>query len=137
MYLKTESSYISGLTNMASSCSKQIGLSYVDADCFELKDYKEEFAKIHKIDENELILEDLNQTFEEFLTNLFGNDKNLIEGLTHWINLIAGKANKVLTINQDSNITEKISNLPFFFLDDLYFIECEKMVICFLIGNDE
>ncbi len=137
MYLKRASSYISGLVNMASSCSKQIGLSYVDADCFELKDYKKEFSKIYEINENELILEELNQSFEEFLTNLFGDNKDLIEGLSHWIKLTVGKVNKILTVNEKSNITENISNIPFFFLDELYFIECEKMVICFLIGNDE
>lgn len=137
MYLKRESSYVSGLVNMASSCSKQIGLSYVDADCFELKDYKKEFSKIYEINENELILEDLNQTFEEFLTNLFGSNKDLIDGLIHWINFNIGKPNKVLTL-KDNNILNKLSkNSPFFFLEDIFFIECEKIVICLLIGNDE
>ena len=137
MYLKTESSYVSGLVNMASSCSKQIGLSYVDADCFELKDYKKEFSKIYKINENELILEDLNLSFGEFLTNLFGENKDLIEGLIHWINFNIGKPNKLLTL-KDNNILDKLSkNSPFYFLEDVFFIECEKIVICLLIGNDE
>lgn len=137
MYLKRESSYVSGLVNMASSCSKQIGLSYVDADCFELKDYKKEFTKAYKIKEKELVLEELNQSFEDLLINIFGNDKSLIEGLCHWIQMTAGKVNKILIPNENSNITERLSNTPFFFLEDLFFIECEKMVICFLIGNDE
>ena len=137
MYLKTESSYVSGLVNMASSCSKQIGLYYVDADCFELKDYKKEFSKIYKINENELILEDLNLSFGEFLTNLFGENKDLIEGLIHWINFNIGKPNKLLTL-KDNNILDKLSkNSPFYFLEDVFFIECEKIVICLLIGNDE
>ena len=137
MYLKTESSYVSGLVNMASSCSKQIGLSYVDADCFELKDYKKEFSKIYEINENELILEDLNLSFGEFLTNLFGENKDLIEGLIHWINFNIGKPNKLLTL-KDNNILDKLSkDSPFYFLEDIFFIECEKIVICLLIGNDE
>ena len=137
MYLKTESSYVSGLVNMASSCSKQIGLSYVDADCFELKDYKKEFSKIYEINENELILEDLNLSFGEFLTNLFGENKDLIEGLIHWINFNIGKPNKLLTL-KDNNILDKLSkDSPFYFIEDIFFIECEKIVICLLIGNDE
>ena len=134
MYLKRESSYISGLVNMASSCSKQIGLSYVEADCFAIRDYKIEFEKTYKFKEK-LVLEELNQTFEELLKDIFGDDKKLIEGLIHWIELTAGKANKVLTVNK--SIIERLSNIPFYFLEDLFIIECEKMVICLLIGNDE
>ena len=137
MYLKTESSYVSGLVNMASSCSKQIGLSYVDADCFELKDYKKEFSRIYEINEKELILEETNQSFIEFLINIFGSNKDLIEGLIHWINFNIGKPNKLLTL-KDNNILDKLSkNSPFYFLEDVFFIECEKIVICLLIGNDE
>lgn len=136
MYLKTESSYISGLLNMASSCSKTIGLSYADAECFNKDKYKNDFSKLHKIKEIDLSLEKLNITFKELLTNIFGDEKEIIEGLSHWINLIAGTPNKVSMIN-DKTIIEKISNIPFYFLEDVFFIECENMVICILIGNDE
>ena len=67
MYLKTESSYISGLLNMASSCSKTIGLSYADAECFNKDKYKQDFSKLHKIKEIDLSLEKLNITFKELL----------------------------------------------------------------------
>ncbi len=37
MYLKDQSLYVSGLVNMASSVSKTISKSYLQADCFEKK----------------------------------------------------------------------------------------------------
>lgn len=137
MYLNAESSYISGLTNMASSCSTMIGPSYVEASCFGLKKYKHEFLQIYEIDEKDLLLKELNVSFNDFLTNIFGDDKKLIDGLMHWIRFVAGETNKIFTIDEHCDVLNKISNVPFYFLEDLFFIECEKMVICFLIGNDE
>ena len=121
MYLKRETSYVSGLVNMASSCSKKIGLSYAEADCFEVNDYKKEFARLYKIDENDLDLDELNISFEQLLKIVFGEDKDLIDGLVHWIGFVAGDVKKVLTVKEGCSCFDTISdNSSFYYLEDLF-----------------
>ncbi len=142
-YLGYLSSYIAGLTHMASSCSKTIGPSYVDADCFSVGNYKEEFAKAYNISISEIKLVELKESFREVLIELFGNDTyRLIDGLEHWIHMKAGEPVKLYRIDNECKLPELLSgynggNGAFFFMEDIYFFEFEKMTICFMIGNDE
>ena len=56
MSQKDISSYITGLTNLASYYSEEIGPSYIEADCFDLKNYKDDFSKYHKVSPNDFKL---------------------------------------------------------------------------------
>ncbi len=142
-HIRYASNYISGLTHMASSCSKYLGPSYVDANCFSKKDFKEEFAKFYNVNINEIKLVEINKSFREVLTGIFGEDvQRLIDGLEHWIHMEAGDPVKLYHIDDESNLAEQLSGCnrgrgAFYFMEDIFFFEFEKMVICFMIGNDE
>lgn len=142
MYLKDSSLYISGLVNMASSVSKTISKSYLQADCFEKKNYKESFLTMYEIPEDIFHLEEYKKSLETLLKELLGNDKNLIEGLLHWINLESGPVEKIYTVSENTKALELMGAEtggygPFYFVEDLYFIETDRLVICLLLGNDE
>ena len=139
MYLRDESFYISVLFQMASSCSKKIGPSYAIAKCFKTKNIVDDFKKYYEINE-EIELKKLNITFNKLLERIFGKNKGIIDGLLHWINCYSGKPLNIYTINyniiESLGLSEKGAS-PFYFCEDVYFIEFEKFVMCVIIGNDE
>lgn len=142
MYLKESSMYISGLVNMASSCSKKIGLSYMDAECYDVNKFKETFADIYKIDVNNFKLHIIDNSLEQLFISIFGEDDKLISGLLHWINFYVGSYKNIYTVDEGCNVFDLLSCSeggigPFYFLEDLFFVEFEKVVICFMVGNDE
>ncbi len=139
MYLRDESLYISGLFHMASSCSKKIGLSYATATCFKKKNFINGFKEFYEIKE-EIKLKKIYISLDKFLTRIYGKNKGIIDGLTHWIKIRCGNPLNIYSVN--NNIIDLLSRenkglSPFYFCEDIYFIECEKIVICMLIGNDE
>ena len=142
-FIRYSSNYVAGLTRMASSCSRIMGPSYVDAGCYELGDYKKEFANSYKIKEEDINLIEVNKSFRQFLEDIFGNDvPGLVDGLEHWIHMEAGDSVKIWNTADDSELEEKLGGesggrSSFYFVEDIFFIEFEKMVICFMIGNDE
>ena len=138
---KELSSYISGLMNMASSLSTYIGPSWIDASCFEKKNSFEEFKKYYKLD-IDISINKTNRDFDIALKAWLGEDKKLIESLEYWINLELGE---VVEIYEVTNYKEVCSMLswseggvsPFYFVEDLYFIEFRDYMICFIMGNNE
>ena len=138
MYLKSASSYVSGLTKMA---SYNMIPSYMDADCMELDNYLESFAKVYKIPIESIKLEEIDANFEELFTELFNADKKALDSFFHWIRMEAGNCKKIYTAENEEFFKgmsgEYGGNGPFFFLETVYFIEFDKMAICFMIGNDE
>lgn len=142
MYLKDSSLYISGLVNMSSSVSKTISKSYLQADCFEKKNYKEAFLTMYEIPEDIFHLEEYKKSLENLLKDLLGDDKNLIEGLLHWLHMEAGTVEKIYTLPDNNKVLELMGAEtggygPFYFVEDVFFIETDRLVICLLIGNDE
>ncbi len=142
MYLKDQSLYVSGLVNMASSVSKTISKSYLQADCFEKKNYQSAFTNMYEVPEDIFHLEKYNKSLEKLLKELLGDDKKLIEGLMHWIHMEAGDAGDIYTIPYTSKVLELLGAEtggygPFYMVENVYFIECDRLVICLLLGNDE
>ncbi len=142
MYLVDDSEYISGLVNMASSISKYMGCSYMDATCFKKKDFINNFSKFYKINEKEIKIHESSISLEKFIENFFGKDKELIDGLSYWITLKAGKLVKIYEQDDDCKLNDLLSNsgygkAPFYFVEDVTIIEFEKMIIAFITGNNE
>ena len=50
----------------------------------------------------------------------------------------AGEPRRILSVD-NRKLLDALSEGygPFYYVEDIYFIEFEKMVICFMIGNDE
>lgn len=134
MYRLNDSLYISGLVNMASF---NLGPSYVHAECFDLKDSVSEFAKFFKVPSKMVEFEEIDSSLSDFLIDLFSIDSKALDSLVHWLTFSCGDCTKIYT-SKDNKLFDKLSeSCPFFFLEDLFFIEFEKMAVCFLIGNDE
>ena len=108
MYLKNSSYYISGLVNMASSCSKKISHSYLQADCYEKKDYVKSFLSMYEIPEDIFHLIEYKHDLEHLLKDLLGTNKDLIEGLLHWLHMEIGDVVKIYTVPEDNKVTEYI-----------------------------
>lgn len=142
MYLEGFSSYVDGLVNMASSCSEYMMPSYMRAICFKKKNYKKAFCNFYKIPEKELEIIETSLTLKDFIIQSFGNIKEITEGLTHWLHIEVGDSKKILTVPDSSKVLNLLSGSDggisgFYFVEDIYFIEFDKMIVCFIIGNDE
>ena len=138
-YLKEDTLFISGLIQMASSCSRIMGCSYATGLCFRRKNYLKGFQDFYEIKE-EIKLKKLNISLEKLITRIFDKNKRMITGLAHWIHYSCGDTLNIYRINDE--VTDLLSGYnkghgPFFFCEDIYFIECEKKVVCLMIGNDE
>lgn len=136
-----KSLYVTGLTNMASSLSKNIGLSYVEVDCFDKDNYKKEFSKYYEIKEDDVKLVESNLTMKDVLLAWFGKEEsNITDSLLYWIERDSGKSIKVYEYT--NNLHELLSRSDgglseFYFVEDIYFIEFDKVIMCFILGNNE
>ena len=138
MYLKNESLYVSGLVNMASF---NIGASYMQADCFKLNNYLDAFSKKYKISKDIINLKEEKISIEELFKEILNLDKNQTNNFIYWLETETGKCNKIYTI-ENSEFYDKLSGeyngiSGFYFVEEAYFIEFDKMFICFMIGNNE
>lgn len=143
MLQKTISSYLSGLTNMASACSTEIGPSFIEADSFDKEDFKKEFAKYFEIKEEIITPVIYEETLENILSQWIGkNNKSIVENLMYLIETAVGEPINVYTIKDESNLKEKMGResggvSQFYFVEDVIFAEFEKSMVCFSIGNNE
>ena len=124
---------------MASSCSRKIGPSYAYATCFKKKNFANSFKMFYNIKED-IKLKKLSITFDKLIIRIFGKNKRIVDGLSHWVNFYSG--NQINIYTMDYKIIELLGRCnkglsPFYIADDAYFIECENLVICLIIGNDE
>lgn len=136
-----KSSYLTGLANMASSLSKEIGPSYIEVDCFDKKNYQKEFQEYYEIKENIELIE-TNLKLENILSFWLGKDRNIIESLIHWTSCAIGNPIKVYKLENENKILNKLSRSegglgPFYTTEEIYFIEFKNDMTCFMIGNDE
>ncbi len=124
-------SYIIGLFDMI---SYNLQPSYIDINF--IKKYDDIYKEYNISKDKQFIKRDNNK---DFFKNLFCvNDKEL----DHFKYLITKELGEVKNIYEPSNeILDFLSNdnskYKFFFLEDMYVIEFEKIFVCLLIGNDE
>lgn len=142
MYLLEETEYISGLVNMASSVSDWMGVSFMDAICFNKESFLDDFSKFHKIKKEDIKIHESNISLEEFIKNNFGEDKKIIDGLSYWITRKAGDFIKVYEQDSNSKLNELLEKseygkTPMFFIENVVFIEFDNMIISFITGNNE
>ncbi len=134
--MRYETNYIDGIVLMASWNMKP---SYMSAVCLKKENYLEEFGKPYKL--NKIILEEETQSFPTLMKELLNISKEELETFLYLIEKEAGKVEKVYTAN-NKEVWKALSGeyggtSGFYFLEDIYFVEFEKMVICFMMGNNE
>ena len=132
--------YLSGLMNIASSLSEYIGLSYIRVDCYDKETFEEEFLKNYKVKINLNNLEKSSKSLEKELEEWFGTDKKIIESLIYWIDQEI-KGEKIIYYS-NKDIIEKLSGYNrglsgLYIVEDVLFIECNKKILIFMLGNNE
>lgn len=131
--LNNDSIYMDGLIKMA---SYKMAPSYSKTICFNKKDYIQAFKKTYKLQEK-MVLEEIKEPLQEFFEKLMNIDKKASDALVHWITIDYGKINKIYTLKNDNAFNTVTRFSPFYFLENIYFLEFDKIVICIMIGNDE
>lgn len=136
MLVKEKTLYLSGLIRMA---SHNLGHSYMDAWCFEKEEYLKEFRSYFKL-KNSVMFEEISQDIHAFFKEALYIDDQEVRNLVYWISRSLGEYERILTVTD----TETIDNLsgtrglaPFFFVEEVYFIEYGDKVLCLMTGNDE
>ena len=138
---KNKSLYISGIIKMAFNCSTKIGLSYMDADCFKKGDIVDIINNNYDISKDKITIHEVNITLENLFKDILGDEKRIINSLMHLLEMDLGKAIRVYTIDDDSEIPELLSapngKTSFYFVKEIYIVEFEEDIVVFIIGNDE
>ena len=134
MYLREESIKINDIIK---ALPERMGPSYAEAECYEKKKYRDSFARELKIEKKYIKISKSEFNKESFFTELFRLDK---EEVGKTIQKIEKEFGKIGTIYETD--TQKLGRYdgkvwPFFFLEALYFIETEKVMICIMVGNCE
>ncbi len=138
MYLKDDSLYVSGLINMAGF---NILPSFADAFCVSRDNFVESCTSVYGFSAQNVELVDVNVQLEELFREIFNLDKKASETLVYWMTKTTGKHIKTYTSESESLYNGLSGDAGgcsgFFFLENIYFIEFEKMVACVMIGNNE
>lgn len=134
--LTRENNYISGIVNMA---SYNMGPSQMEAVCYNKETFLEEFSKNYRIQKDKIELNEVDIDYKKRLKEMLNVDDKAISKLDYLITTTAGFHIKTFEVTEESfNYMDNPKNyLPFFFLDDICFMEFEKMIICFMTGNFE
>ncbi len=130
------SSYLEGITNMASSISNAIGHSYVKVDAYDKKTFQEEFKKNYHLKENIKLIE-INKSLKTTLLDWFQNEEKIVESIICWFYLKINEEPKVYLPEENLVSTLDEKRIDFYFLDDLFFLECKNYIFVFLLGNNE
>jgi hypothetical protein len=130
------SSYLEGITNMASSISKSIGYSYVKVDAYDKKTFQEEFKKYYHLKENIKLIE-TSKSFESALLDWFQDEQKIVESIIYWFHLKINEDPKVYLSEEELVSTLDEKRMDFYTLDDLFFVECKNYIFVFLLGNNE
>ncbi len=125
MKLQKQDSYVLGITRMI---SWRLMPSFMESLCFPKEGYLGSFQNFYK---RKVKLTEENISFEELMKEIIPAEKRELETFFYLLYQVSGKPEKVYSGEMKGTIG------PFFFLDNLYFVEFEKMTICFAIGNNE
>ncbi len=133
--------YLKGLIDIVQFQSKKLSYSYIKPLCFKKNSFEKEFSKLYKIPKDKIKLKQRKTSLNRILNNWLGKNKNT--------NTLVKIIKKKLGDEINIYIPIKESNLGYllagegkgysgmFFIEDLYFIEYNKYIICLLLGNNE
>ena len=119
--------YIRGVVNMA---SYNLIPSFMETYCMDnIKEIKEYFM----ITKNkEIKLNKMNTTFDKLFKVILNISKEEMDTFTYLITKTVGKCINIYKPDEKTfKLIEDNHNYPFFFLEDIYFIEFEKNTIKF------
>ena len=137
MIEKKISAYLTGITHMASAVNGSP--SFIEANCYKLKNFTEEFSKDYKIPKNKIKLTISNKNINDIFKNWLNNNEKLINSMLHLIKCEIGNPVKIYEANKITDFLSRCEGgiSSFYFAEEVYFIEYEKYMVCFMIGNNE
>ena len=129
--------YMDGIMKIASSLSNNIGPSFIDVDCYNKKEFKKEFCKYFNISEDNFEILKTNITLENKLKEWLGDNNQLIESVIYWFNIKYNGEKILYSLNE--KIIEKLDNryTMFYYIEDIFIVECKKYYFVFILGNNE
>ncbi len=135
--------YIDGLIRMAVACSKGIHPSYMRAECYWPRYYREAFAVRFRFSVNKLALEPAEPSLERIFMNWMGpEDAEIAESLAWLVERRLGKTLRLYEATENRGLLDALggyedSPTGFTTVDDLVFAEFKEITVCFLLGNNE
>lgn len=131
--------YIDGLVDMVNQCSESIGLSYIKTYDFDHSDYIRQFKKFFEIEFNENNLYVSNESLNEAFTQMMGDDK-VSEGFLNCIEKALENC-EIIRFEDEHKIFDRLGGRDglsgLYFVEDLFFVRNDDIVLCFILGNNE
>ena len=134
MYLKEDSLYLNGIFDMV---SHNMSVSYTDILCLSKDNFLNTFLDLYKIKDKKIELVEENNNLKELLTSLFEIKDKELNRILYLLEKECGKYNKTYSFKENKIYDYLSRKTMFYFLEDIYFIEFDKKVICLMIGNNE
>lgn len=135
--------YLNGVCRMASACSEWIGCSEISADCYEASRFAAAFAEDYGLAPEKVRLTPVPETLRQSLVQwLGGKQPKLTDSLCWLINTRLGDPRQVYRLENEGEIVASLGwgedgKGPYYFMDDLFFVEFEEATVCFFLGNNE
>ena len=129
-YLREDTIYLNDVFKKLTEESTIIGPSYIDIVCFKKDNFNKYFSKFYKIKEEQIKKKKLKESINDILQ--YSYNKETIDYIN---NIFNDKFGKIYNIYSEEYI--ELSNTPFYFIEDVYLIEFDKVIISLIIGNNE
>ena len=122
--------------------STYIAPSGLSAITLEESHFFEEFCSFYNVDLPEVEPVETEEPWPVSLANfVFGMDTEQQEELRQLVEEFAGEVLHTYGVENENQLLDEISGSsglgPFFWMEDVLFIEGEKRTLCLMIGNDE
>ncbi len=120
--------------------AKTLGPSFIDATCFEKKEFPNNFSNFFEI-KKEVILKETKKNLPQILNRWLGKNKRTTN-IINQIEAKLGKEEKIYISSKESNLEYYLAGegkglSGCFFIDELYFIEYKDYIVCLILGNNE
>ena len=136
-----KSGYVTGVLNMASSSSKKLDKSYIDATVMGKKNYHKSFTEFYEIPNAILNLKEIDKTFEDILIEWLDN-KKLVKDAKNWVEYSIGASSKVYAVENEEKLIKELERSnggisEFEYIEKIYFIEFKRTMVCLMLGHNE
>lgn len=138
--LSTIENYLNGMFILACSISKRIGLSYARVVVLNKNNWLQEFCQNYQLDNKKIVFSRRKRKFANILNAYFGNKDTLTKALIGKIRDLLGNEKNVY-YSENGYLIDALGGSKglsgFYFVEDVFFIEYEEVMVILMIGNNE
>lgn len=141
--LALKEAYLNGLLHMASCCSDWIGRSEITAECFSVDSFYSDFSSEYGINKDELNLIKEPITFRQELARWIGGKASELNDSVYWLfHHKLGDAFQVYRLKDEDDLISGFGwgeggKGPYYFVEDLFFVQFKDVFVCLFLGNNE